>query len=147
MDKPSALVLAGPDATLLMRQESEAHEALSTVFRRDGVPPKIVVDNSKTQTLSKFKSKCREADCHLVTTEPYSPWMMAAEGAIKQMKLVSSRQMMSEGSPKRLWNHCIELEGLVRSHTSLDLYDLEGQVPETVMTGQTADISNLCEYK
>ena len=40
-----------------------------------------------------------------------------------------------------LWDHCAEREAYVRSHTALDIYALEGQVPETVMSGQTADIS------
>ena len=58
-----------------MKLKSEAHETPALLFKRDGVPPKIVVDNSKEQTLGRFKKKCKEADCHLVTTEPYCPWM------------------------------------------------------------------------
>ena len=54
-----------------MRLKKYSHETLSLIFKRDGVPPKIVVDNSKEQTLGKFAKKCREDDCHLVTTEPY----------------------------------------------------------------------------
>ena len=69
-----------------MKLKSEAHETLSLLFKRDGVPPKIVVDNSKEPTLGKFLKKCKEADSQLVTTEPYSPLMMAAEGCIKQTK-------------------------------------------------------------
>ena len=55
--------------------------------------------------------------------------------------------MLRSGSPKKLWDHSLELEGAVRSHTCLDIYALDGQVPETVMMGQTADISHLCEYE
>ena len=51
------------------------------------------------------------------------------------------------GCPELLWDHCIELEALIRSHTTLDIYGLEGQVPETVIYGQTGDISNLCEFE
>ena len=125
--------------------KKHAHETLSLIFKRDGVPPKIVVDNSKEQTLGKFARKCREADCHLVTTEPYPPWMQAAEGCIKQTKLGSSNRILNSGSPKALWDHCIELEALIRSHIDLDIYSLEGQVPETVVSGQMGDISSLCE--
>ena len=107
----------------------------------------MVVDNSKEQILGKFARKCCKADCHLVTTEPYSPWMQAAEGCIKQTKLGSSRKMLKSGSPKPLWDHCIKLEAQIRSHTALDIYGLEGQVPETLMTGQTGYISNLCEFE
>ena len=85
-----------------IKTKGKAHEALSLVFQRDGVPPRMVVDNSKEQLSKEFKGKCREADCHLVTTEPYLPWMQAAEGCVKQVKLGSSRKMMKSGSPKPL---------------------------------------------
>ena len=52
-----------------------------------------------------------------------------------------------KGSPKRLWDHYIELEALVRSHTAHSVYVLDGEVSETRMTGQTAKISNICEYE
>ena len=99
-----------------MVKKDDAHEALSLVFKRGGVPPRMVVDNLKEQTLGKFAKKCRDADWHLVTTEPYSPWMQASEGCIKQTKLGSLRKMLKSGSPKPLWDHCIELEAQLRSH-------------------------------
>ena len=108
-----------------MRSKKHAHENLSIIFKRDGVPPKIVVDNSKDQTLGKFANKCREADCHLVTTETYPPCMQAAEGCIKQTKLGYSRNMLKFGCPKPLWDNCIKLEELICSHTALDIYGLE----------------------
>ena len=55
--------------------------------------------------------------------------------------------MLKSGCPKALWYQCIELEALIRSHTSLDIYCLEGQVPDTVMSGQTGDIISLCEFE
>ena len=83
----------------------------------------------------------------MVTTEPYSPWMQAAEGCIKQTKLGTLRKMLKSSSPKPLWNHCIELKAQIQSHTAFNIYGMEGQVPETLMTGQTCDISNLCEFE
>ena len=44
-------------------------------------------------------------------------------------------------SPAKLWDHCVEIEALIRSHTALDIYELQGQVPETLLSGKTADIS------
>ena len=61
-----------------MKKKIEAHETLSLMFKRDGVPPRVIVDNSKEQSLGDFRQKCREVDCHLVNTEPYSPWQQAA---------------------------------------------------------------------
>ena len=73
--------------------------------------------------------------------------MQAAEGSSKQVKLGSSRKMLKSGSPGAYWDHCLQLEGGIRTHTALDIYGLQGQVPETLMTGQTGDISSLCEFE
>ena len=72
---------------------------------------------------------------------------MAVEGCIKHLKHGLSQNILKSASPKRLWDQCIELEVLIRSSAALDIHGLEGQVPETVMTGQNASISNLCEYE
>ena len=129
-----------------MTINNQAHETLSLLFHRDGVPPKMVVDGSKDQGEGQFAKKCREADCHLVSTEPYSPWMQAAEGCIKHMKQGLSRDMLATGAPKKLWDHSLEFKALVCSHTASNTYELRGQVPETVMSGNTSDISFIYEF-
>ncbi len=55
--------------------------------------------------------------------------------------------MIKTGSPKCLWDHCLELKAYVRSCTSNDIYMTAGQVPETIMTGNTADISHIAEFR
>ncbi len=54
--------------------------------------------------------------------------------------------MIRTGSPRVLWDHCIELEALIRSSTSNNIYMTNGEVPETIMTGSTANISHICEF-
>jgi hypothetical protein len=49
-------------------------------------------------------------------------------------------------SPSRLWNYCAELKASIRSHTAHNLPILEDGVPDTLMTGSTADISQLVEF-
>ena len=39
------------------------------------------------------------------------------------------------------------MESYIRSHTALDQYELQGQVPETLISGQTADISPFVEFE
>ena len=106
----------------------------------------MIVDNYKEQSLGEFRRKCCEADCHLINSEPYLPWQIFSEGCIKELKKASSRKLISTGSPKVLWDHCIKLMTLTRLHTAHTAYELQGEVPETIMTGQTADISNICDY-
>jgi hypothetical protein len=54
--------------------------------------------------------------------------------------------MIRTGAPKRLWDHCIEFEGSICSHTANDIYATGGKVSETIMKGGTADISQICEF-
>jgi hypothetical protein len=54
--------------------------------------------------------------------------------------------MLHFGCPKRIWDDCIIREAYVRSHTSLDIYGLEVQVPESNIKGETVDISTIAEY-
>ena len=62
----------------LMDKKGGAHEALSLLFQRDGVPPKMIFDGSKDQDLGVFKRKVAEAGCHLIHMELGFPWQMAA---------------------------------------------------------------------
>ncbi len=79
-------------------------------------------------------------------TEPHSPWQQAAKGCICKLKRRVSRKMIRTGAPKCLWDHCIELEGLINSHTANNIYATGGEVPETIMKGGTADISQICKF-
>ncbi len=129
-----------------MTRKGKAHETLSLLFHHDGVPPTMVLDGSKEQTKGDFKRKLHEADCHARQTEPYYPWQQAAEGCICELKRGVSRKMIKTGSPRVLWDHCIELEALICSSTSKSIYMTNGEVPETIMTGSTTDISHISEF-
>ena len=129
-----------------MTQKIEAHDTLSLMFNCDGTLPKMIVDKSKEQSLGEFTRKCREAECHLYNSKTYSPWSHMAGGCIQELKRGSSRKFINTGSPKRLWDHCIELQALIWSHTVHSNYGLDGKVPKTCMNGHNDDISNICKY-
>jgi hypothetical protein len=129
-----------------MKRKGGAHETLSLAFQRNSVPLTMVTNDSKEQTKGEFRHKLKEADCHPRVTVPFSPWQQSAEGCIHELKRGSSRKMIKTGSPKRLWDHCLELEAYVRSCTSNDIYMTAGQVPETIMTGNSANISCIAEF-
>ncbi len=129
-----------------MTRKGEAHETLSLLFHSDGVPPTTLFDGLKEQCQGDFKRKLCEADCHARQTEPYSPWQQAAEGCIRELKRGVSHKMIKTGPPRVFWDHCIELEALIRSSTSNNIYMTNGKVPETIMTGSTTNISHICEF-
>ena len=129
-----------------MKAKSEAPDTLKLLCQREGVPISLVVDGSKEQTLGDFRKYARSVGIHLKQTLGYSSWMQACEGVIREIKRGAGRKMTKYKSPKRLWDHCVELEGYIRSHTALNLYELENEVPETKLSGQTGEISPFAEY-
>ena len=124
-----------------MKAKSEAHHALSLLFQRDGVPPKMIMDGAKEEIEGEFKRKCREAQVHCKQIEPHSPWSDAAETIVKETKNGTARQMFRSKAPKRLWDDCVEFVAYQQSNTWNNRYINQDEVPETVISGQTSDIS------
>ena len=109
-----------------MKRKGDAQETLSQLFKIDGVPPKMVMDGSKKQTLRSFMNNCQEEDFQIKQTEPYSPWQLQAEGNIRELKKGTGRRMVWAGAPKWIWGYVLEFESYVRSNTALDIYMLQG---------------------
>jgi hypothetical protein len=123
-----------------LKKEKEAHEALSLIFHRDGVPNVMVMDGDKAQVEGEFRRKLRDAGCHIKQTEPHTQSSNMGEGDVCELKKGIWQQMLRSGCPKSFWDDCIIRKASVRSHTSLDIYGLEGQVPESKIKGETVDI-------
>ena len=66
---------------------------------------------------------------------------------IRELECGSSRKMIRKQSPKKLWDHFLELESFIHSHTAHYHFPLNGEVPKTLIKGTGADIINICEYE
>jgi hypothetical protein len=51
-----------------MKLESEAHEALSLLFHRDGVHNVMVMDGANAQVEGDFRRNLRDEGCHIKQT-------------------------------------------------------------------------------
>jgi hypothetical protein len=80
-----------------MKKESEAHEALSLLFHRYGVPNVMVMDGAKEKTEGKFRSKLRDAGCHIKQTEPHTQSSNMGEGGVCELKICIGLQMLRSG--------------------------------------------------
>ena len=129
-----------------MKRESEVSQTLDLFFHRYGVPETLLSDGALALTQGKFKRTASQASCILKQTEAHSPWMNRAESEIREIKRLAARWKVKSGSPGAFWDDAIQLASLVRSNTAHDMYQLDGQTPETVALGQTADISHICEF-
>jgi hypothetical protein len=128
-----------------MKKEKEAHEALSLLFHRDGVPNVMVMEGAKAQFEGKFRCKLSDAGCHIKQTETYTASSNMGEVGVRELKKGVGRQIIRSGCPKPWCDDCIVREAYVCSHTALDIFGLEGHVPESRVKGEHADISEITE--
>ena len=130
-----------------MKLESEVHKVLSLLFQWDGVPPTVICNNAKEMILGEFNRKLKEASCHFKQTKPFTSQVNAAKREIKEVKKGSGRKLIKSGAQKRIWDDCLELESYIKSNTMHGIYKLDGEVPETLMSGKISDISQFCEFE
>ena len=130
-----------------MKTKGDAHNTLTLLKKEVGIFEKMVADGAKEQLLGDFRAKCRDMDVHLQGTEAYKPWTNYAETVVRELKRSAGRMMVKSKAPKNLWDHCMELAALQRSHTAMDIYGLQGQTPEAHLTGETPDISHFVDYE
>ena len=104
------------------------------------------MNGSKEQTLGKFHKKLREMGCEICQTEPDSLWQNAGEGAICKVMHGAGRKQAKKRSSLNSWDYCLELEVYIHLNTALNSYELQGQVLETILSGQTADISLFVQH-
>ena len=130
-----------------MKSKIEFYEKLSLMFQRDGVPPQTIVDVSKEQMEGDFAHKIKEAGCYLKQSELYYPWHNSAEDGIQYLKRGDGRNTLKARSKNRLWDDCVELDSYILSYTAHNIYSLNGDTYETIMSDDTSDISQFCELE
>jgi hypothetical protein len=79
--------------------------------------------------------------------EVYTHIQNLAESAIRELRRMYKRAMRETNAPHVLWDYCIELIADLCSHTALNILTLQGDTPNTRITGDTSDISHLCEFR
>ena len=129
-----------------MKSKSEAHFTLDQLFSRVGVPRVIIPDNAKEMTQGQFRAKALRAQSTIHPIEAYTPNLNIAEDAIRELKRTYRRLMIDTRTPECLWDLCLVYTSYVRSHSALNIRGLNGDVPQTLLTGDTPDISFLVEF-
>ena len=95
--------------------------------------------------MGNFQTKYHEVGTCIEQMEPYTPWSKATKGTIHKLNCGAGRKMAKSSCPTKLWDHCLEHEANIHSCTTLNNYELQGQVLETIMSRQTTDISPFIE--
>ncbi len=92
-----------------LRRKGEPYPSYSTVMASHQLWSVMTPKNSIPMTLD---GSCMRLTATSVQPKPYSPWQQATEGCIQELKRGVSHQMLSTGSPKALWDHCLVLQAL-----------------------------------
>ena len=120
-----------------------AHHSSKKMFKNDGVLSKIVLDGARDQIMGKFKEACQNATVQVHQLKYNTPWSNRSEGAVRENKRAARRAMKKSACSARLWDYCAELQANIRYLPAHDIPTLNGQVPKTVVTVNTTDISEL----
>jgi len=126
-----------------IRAKSEVGDTLLGFIRDVGIPSEIVSDYAKETMGAKFKTVGDDHQIPRNVTEPYSPWQNRAESEVKR---AVRRVMQRANSPQRLWDYCAVHQAELHCLTATDLYHLHGRTPYEIVTGNTPDISEYCQY-
>ena len=77
--------------------------------------------------------------------EEGTPWANKAELYIGIIKEAVHKDMKSN-CPLPLWDYCVERRSRINNLTAKDRFNLHGSNAHTTLTGEQADISNMCKY-
>jgi hypothetical protein len=127
--------------------KGDAHFTLDRLHREYGIFHTIIPDNAKELTQGEFKRKALKAGSYIALIEAYSHNQNLAESDMREIRRMFRKAMRQTHAPYVLWDFCIELVAKICSHTALDILLLQGDTPHTFLTGDTSDISNLCEFR
>lgn len=70
-------------------------------------------------------------------------WSNKAKLYIGLMKEAIQKDMKEAGTPVPFWDYCLEWRAQINNLVAKDRFNLHGQNPYTLTTGETGDISNI----
>jgi hypothetical protein len=129
-----------------MKRKGEAPDTLISFMQDIGIPSELHSDDAKELTQGRMAAIAREFWIKTTQSEPYSPWQVRAELAIREVKKAVRHTMAQVKAPKRLWDYCTIYQCEIRNLTAHPLYQLQGRTPYEIVTGRTPDISEYLDY-
>jgi len=111
-----------------------------------GVFHTLIPDNVPELVAGEFRKKSHRVGSIIRPVETDMHNQQLAEAGIRELRRAERCEMERSGAPRVLWDHCTKLVAEIQSHTALDVYGLDGDAPITKLTGDTPDISHLCEF-
>jgi len=127
-------------------EERDAHETLDSLFQTVGIPSALIPDNAKLLTKGEFRKKAARASCPIYPIEPYTSNANLCEDGIRETLRGFRRMMSATNTPGVLWDDGLQHYSAVRCHTVNTTHETQGEVPQTIITGEQSDIAWLAEF-
>jgi hypothetical protein len=112
-----------------MKSKSDAHVTLDSLHHDVGVFHTIIPDNAKELTEGEFWKKALHAGSQIRPIEAHRHNQNLAESGIRELRRMYRKAMRTTNAPYVLWDSCLYLMAEIRSHTVLDIPELDGDTP------------------
>ena len=129
-----------------MRSKGDVLLAVKQFAKAIGAPEAIICDAAGENQSKELRQFCSEIGTTLRWIEEGTPWANKAELYIGIIKEAVRKDMKEACSPLVLWDYCIERRVRINNMVAKDRFNLHGLNAHTTLTGEEADISNLCKY-
>ena len=130
-----------------LKSKSHAHHALDRFLHEVGIPTEMLTNGAQELTVSERGKSCRKHKIRQITTEPHTPRQNPAELAGGIIKRKVRNLMKRTETPVRLWDYCWAYSAELRSLTTTDNINLEGNTPFSMIYGYTPDISEYITFQ
>ena len=130
-----------------MKARYEFPDALELFAKEIGVPTQLIMDPSGEQTLNKSKKIAHDIGLDMRWLEESTQWANLAENYIDILKEAIRQDLLELNAPLVVWDYCAKWRARVHNLTARDKFDMSNMNPFTQVTGDVADISNMCVHK
>ena len=131
-----------------MDSKSKAGDALRLFCQEFGVPERLTFDGSKEQTGkgTTFMKQVRRHDIDYHISEADLHNQNPVEGCIRELRRKWYRTMVQNRVPQDFWDYGLRWVSDISSMTYTTAGGLNGSIPITQVTGETADISEYLDF-
>ena len=112
-----------------------------------GAPDAIIYNAARAQTSADMIKFCNKIGTTIRVLYKNNPWSNKAEIYIGIIKEAVRKDMKEANTPLALWDYCIDRRACINNLTDKNVFSLHDTNPNTALTGEEGDISNLCQYK
>ena len=131
-----------------MDSKGKAGNALRLFCQEFGVPETLTFDGSQEQNgkNTQFMKQIRSHNIDFHVSEPNLHNQNPVEGVIRELRRKWYRIMIHKRVPNEFWDYGLKWVSETMSLTHNSAGNLNGQIPLTQVTGETADISEYLDF-